>query len=216
MNILFYKFIPETSKPLRIMDQQPDIKIIRGILENNTRVIQDLNNECFPMVERMVINSGGDHEQAKDVYQEGWIIIWKKLSIGELELTCKFSTFIYAICKRLWLQEKKKKFSRMSQIPAAIDIVEESEPVFFKDDDRARKLMRKHFNELSKDCQRILIMHFNETPIEEIQKIMNYQNTHYTMDRKYRCKKSLIQRIHNDPKFKSLKDEYNGQIRSLF
>jgi DNA-directed RNA polymerase specialized sigma24 family protein len=77
------------------MDQKPDNKIIRGILENNTRVIQELNNECFPMVERMVINSGGDYEQAKDVYQEGWIIIWKKLSIGELELTCKFSTFIY-------------------------------------------------------------------------------------------------------------------------
>jgi DNA-directed RNA polymerase specialized sigma24 family protein len=198
------------------MDQKPDIKIIRGILENDTRVIKDLNNECFPMVERMVINSGGDHEQAKDIYQEGWIIIWKKLSIGELELSCKFSTFIYAICKRIWFQEKKKKFSRMSQIPAAIDMVEESEHVIFKDDDRARKLILKHFRELSKDCQRILILHLNEAPIEDIQKIMNYQNTHYTMDRKYRCKKSLIQRITNDPKFKLLKNEYNGQIRSVF
>jgi hypothetical protein len=101
-------------------------------------------------------------------------------------------------------------------ISPEIDIVEESEPLIFKDDNRTKKLLYKHFKELSKDCQRILILHFNETPIEEIQKIMNYQNTHYTMDRKYRCKKSLIQRITNDPKFKSLKNEYNGQIRSVF
>jgi RNA polymerase sigma factor (sigma-70 family) len=198
------------------MDQIPDIKIIRGILENNSRVIQSVYNECFPMVERMVINSGGDHEQAKDVFQEGWIIIYRKLSSGELRLTCKFSTFLYAICKKIWIQEKRKRITRMRQIPSDPEMVEESEPLSNEENDRIKSLFYKHFKELSKDCQKILILHFNKTPIEDIQKIMDYQNSHYTMDRKYRCKKSLMQRIINDPKYKSIQNEYSEQIRSLY
>jgi len=179
------------------MDQTPDIKIIRGILDNRNRVIQKVYDDYFPMVERMVINSGGDNEQAKDIFQESLIIIYKKLSNGELTLTCKFSTYLYAVCKKLWLVEKRKKNLRMKQIPGEHIMVEDSEPVIDDVYDRIRALYYKHFNQLSKDCQKLLLLHFNEVPIEEMQKIMNYQNPHYVMDRKYRCKKSLIRRIIN-------------------
>jgi RNA polymerase sigma factor (sigma-70 family) len=197
------------------MDQEPDLKIILGILEHDNRVIQNVYNECYPMVERMIINSGGDHEQAKDVFQEAWIIIYRKLKEGELELSCKFSTYIYAICKKLWIQEKRKRITRMRQIPAEPEIVEEPYPYGPEDEDRIRVLFYKHFKQLSPDCQKILMLHFNEISIDEIQKIMSYQNSHYTMDRKYRCKKSLMQRIINDPNFKSIQNEYTEQIRSI-
>ncbi len=198
------------------MDQIPDIKIIRGILEHNSRIIQHVYRECFPMVERMVINSGGDQEQAKDVFQDGWIIVYRKIVKGELELTCKFSTFLYAICKRLWMQEKRKRITRMKLTPSEPEIFEEPEP--FAEDDQSilKTIFNKHFKQLSKDCQTILILHFNNAPIEEIQKVMNYQNPHYVMDRKYRCKRSLEQRIFNDPNFKTAKNEYSEQIRSVF
>ena len=197
------------------MDQTPDIKIIRGILDNRNRVIQKVYDDYFPMVERMVINSGGDNEQAKDIFQESLIIIYKKLSNGELTLTCKFSTYLYAVCKKLWLVEKRKKNLRMKQIPGEHIMVEDSEPVIDDDYDRIRALYYKHFNQLSKDCQKLLLLHFNEVPIEEMQKIMNYQNPHYVMDRKYRCKKSLIRRIINDPNYKSVQNEYTEQFRSI-
>jgi RNA polymerase sigma factor (sigma-70 family) len=198
------------------MDQMPDITIIRGILEHKSRVIQHVYKEYFPMIERMVINSGGDQDQAKDIFQEGWIILYRKISKGEFELTCKLSTYLYAVCKKLWLQEKRKKISRMRLMPSEPDIMEESEPVYNENNDRIKQLFYKHFKLLSKDCQKMLILHFNNAPIEEIQKIMNYQSAHYAMDRKYRCKKSLMQRIINDPNFKSVQNEYSEQIRSVF
>ncbi len=91
-------------------------------------------------------------------------------------------------------------------------MVEEAEPLFSEDSERIQQFVNKHLNKLSKNCQKILILHFNNISIDEIQKIMNYQNSHYVMDRKYRCKKSLMQRISNDPKFKLVKNEYYGQI----
>jgi len=194
------------------MEHISDTEIIRGILENNSRVIKYIDKECTPMVERMVINSGGDFEQAKDVLQEAWVIIINKLHAGELELTCKFSTYIYAICKKLWIQEKRKRTIRMRSLPKETNMVEESDPMLYPGSDRIRALFYKHFDLLSKDCQKILNLHLNETPIEEIQKLMNYKNSHHAMDRKYRCKKSLVNRIYNDPNYKSVKNEYTGQI----
>ncbi len=198
------------------MEDLPDNELIRGILEHKSRIIEIAYNENFPMVERMVLNSGGDREQAKDIFQEGWIIIYRKLQSGELDLSCKFSTFLYAVCRKVWQQEKRKRMTRIKKTSFETDIVEESEPLLNEFNDSVKKLYQKHFLSLSENCQKILRLHFNNTPIEEIQKIMNYQNAHYTMDRKYRCKKSLILKILKDPNYKKLKNEYSGQFRSLF
>ena len=199
------------------MDQIPHKKIVRDISEHKNPVIQKLYNECFPMIERMVINSGGNHEQAQDVFQEGWMVICRKINREELDLCCKFSTYIYAVCKRIWAQEKRKNNSRMNHLMSEPMVVEDNEPGLEIEEESGHiKMFNKHFAQLSEDCQKILRLHFNEVPIEEIQKIMNYQNAHYTMDRKYRCKKSLITRIINDPNYKSVKNEYTEQIRSLY
>jgi hypothetical protein len=50
-------------------------------------------------------------------------------------------------------------------------------------------------------------MFFNNHSVDEIRKAMNYKDLHHAADRKYRCKKSLIRRITNDPLFKRLIDE---------
>ena len=67
---------------------------------------------------------------------------------------------------------------------------------------KAKLLFDKHFSQLSPDCQLILRLHFNDCTVEEIRQAMNYNTAHHAVDRKYRCKKSLIDRIKNDPSFR--------------
>ena len=198
------------------MDYLPDKHIIRGIIENDSRVIKEIYDEYFPMVERMIVNTGGDRERAKDVFQEAMIIIVKKLSGGDIQLTCRFSTYIYGICKRVWMQEKRKWINRMNSGNPVADRAEEPPSPAGEEENRIRKLFYRHFRELSPECRKILILHFNKVPIEEIRQILDKQNPHYIMDRKYRCKKSLINRIMSDPNFKNVKNEYSEQIRTLF
>lgn len=153
---------------------------------------------------------------ARDIFQESLIIIYRKVSQGQLELHCKFSTYIYAVAKRLWFQERRKIHSRLNHRNDFQEVAEEPEIPEYESRSPVKELFFKHFEQLSKDCQKILIMHFNKARIEDIQREMNYSNPHYTMDRKYRCKKSLIQRILNDPNFKSIQNEYSEHIRTLF
>ena len=188
--------------------------IINGFLENNTCIIKKIYRECYPMIEKLVINTGGNTDQAKDIFQEALMVAIERIKSGQFILKCRFSTFIYAVSKKMWFQERRKSLRKKMTIERNVDMVEEPDEM---DDSelRFKEIFERHFNELSKDCQRILKMHFNNIDISEIQEVMEYDNPHYAMDRKYRCKKSLIKRIISDPKFKSIKDEYSGKIRII-
>jgi RNA polymerase sigma factor (sigma-70 family) len=158
--------------------------------------------EYYPLIENYVHQHGGNTDQAKDLFQEGMIIIYKKVSAGNLKLFCKFSTFLYAVCKRIWIQERKKAMLRIYKMKESSLVAEPSTTYGEETIDEVKLLFDKHFEQLSPDCQKILRLHFNDCTNEEIRLAMGYNTVHHVVDRKYRCKKSLIDRIKNDPTFR--------------
>jgi RNA polymerase sigma factor (sigma-70 family) len=192
----------------------PDMKIpdektlISGIRNHDSDVLDHIYLAYFPIIEGFVIHHHGSREQAKDVFQEAMIILYNRIKSKDFELSCKFGTFLYAICKRVWIQERKKILlhkDKLRQHPMAVhDPGPDDDPIM---QNHLVQIFNKHFNELSPDCQKILTMFFNDHSVEEIRAAMDYKNIHHAADRKYRCKKSLIKRILNDPLFKRLKDE---------
>lgn len=182
--------------------------ILHGIRDHDTPVLEYIYRVHFPIIESYVLHNSGDREQAKDLFQEGMIVVYRNVRDGRLELNCKFGTYLFAVCKNIWVQERKKYRLRaelMRQHSLEVrDPGPEEDPLLKK---HTKDLFDRHFNELSKDCQRILYMYFNGYAVEEIRDAMKYKDTHHAADRKYRCKKSLIKRIMNDPLFKKIKDE---------
>jgi len=191
-----------------------DDKLVNGFLKHDSKVLLKIYEECYPMVEKMVVNSGGFRVHAEDIFQEAMIIAYRRIESGKFELKCKFSTYLYAVSKRLWIQEKRKKNGSSVSIEESGDMVEDN--AFYDSyDEQVSGIIIRHFLDLSKDCQKILQMHFNKVTPADIQKVMGYRTLHHAIDRKYRCKRSLIKRIINDPKFKLIKNEYSGEIRSI-
>ena len=191
-----------------MMKIQSENELIRGIRNHDTAILEYVYQTYLPMIEGFVIHNNGSREQAKDVFQEAMIIVYKKTRERDFELTCKFGTYLYAICKNVWIQERKKYQLHTEKLRYQPLVVNEPGP----DEDpllqnHLTEMFNKHFNELSKDCQKILAMFFNNHTVEEIRDGMNYKDLHHAADRKYRCKKSLIKRIMNDPLFKRLKNE---------
>src|ERR1700733_10804519 len=86
-----------------------DSEVILGILNNSESVLKRLYLAYFPMVLQLIINNNGDGDEAKDVYQEAIIILYNKVKTGDFELSSKLKTYIYSICRRLWL----KRLSQM-------------------------------------------------------------------------------------------------------
>ncbi len=185
-----------------------DKEIVPGIRNHDSAVLEYVYITYFPMIEGFVIHHQGSRDEARDVFQEGMIIVYKKIRKGGFELTCKFGTYMYAICKKVWIQERKKyrlHDEKLRHQPLMVnDPGADEDPLLYI---HLNELFDRHFGQLSEDCQKILSMFFNNHSVDEIMQAMNYKDLHHAADRKYRCKKSLIKRIMNDPLFKRLKNE---------
>ena len=81
-----------------------DSEIILGILNNSDSILNRLYVGYFPMVLQLIINNNGDGDDAKDVYQEAIIILYNKVKTGDFELSSKLKTYLYSVCRRLWLK----------------------------------------------------------------------------------------------------------------
>jgi len=182
--------------------------LIKGIRNHDSSILRHVYDIHYPIIEGYIIHNQGSREQARDIFQDAMIIVYKRIKANELELSCKFGTYLYAICKNIWMQERKKYLQRSEKLRLQPLEVNDPGPA---DDPLLQKhltdLFNKHFDDLSQDCQKILSMYFNNFSVEDIRAAMNYKDLHHTADRKYRCKKSLINRIVNDPLFKRLKNE---------
>lgn len=182
--------------------------MIKGIRMHESPVLDYVYDTYYPIIEGYIIHNQGSREQARDIFQEAMIVVYNKIKLDQLVLTCKFGTYLYAICKNMWVQERKKYLHRVEKLKQQPLEVNDPGPA---DDpllqNHLNHLFNKHFGDLSEDCQKILSMYFNNFSVEDIRAAMNYKDLHHTADRKYRCKKSLVKRIVNDPLFKRLKNE---------
>ena len=185
------------------MDQYTDDQIIKGIYQKDKSVLDWLYKKQFGRIQKFILGRGGDIETVKDIFQEAMLIIYLKIRDRGLELTCSFSTYFFAVCRNLWFHELRIKNRTGSDFPTDETMVQE--PIIMPEiQSELMELVKYHFNNLSEDCKKVLELHFRRKPLTDICMILGYKDVKYTADRKYRCKKSLFNRIVNDPKYKLL------------
>jgi RNA polymerase sigma factor (sigma-70 family) len=181
-------------------------QIIDGIRRRNSAVIDHVYASCYPEIRRLILMNRGNEHDARDLFQEAMLVVFQKIMEQGLELTVKFNTYLYSVCRFLWLQELEKRTRKSTDHRSIEDVRSENET----DDRKAeaeQKIYVKHFAELSSECQKVLNMYFRKASMEEIAVVMGYKNVQIAKDKKYRCKKSLMNKIQNNPEFKLLQDD---------
>lgn len=183
--------------------------ILEGLRNSDSNVLEYVYKKYFPIVRFFVIKNSGTDEDAKDVFQEAIILIYKRLKDESLDLTCAFKTYLYSVCRLLWLRQLEKRRVRnevVSDDQVFIDLDEDIEGQAAEQEQF--RIYQKHFKLLHKDCQEILRMFLKKVPLKEIAQKMNIKSDKYLKKRKYDCKEALIKRIQNDPDYKRLRNEY--------
>ena len=180
--------------------------IIKGIARRNSRVISHVYDSCYPDIRKLILSNRGNEHDVKDIFQEAMIVIFQKITEQGLIITVKFKTYLYSVCRFLWLQELERRSRKTSGLTSVDEISAEKE----SDNNKQlaeQRIYEGHFIELSNECQRVLNMYFQKVSMEEIAVVMGYKNVQIAKDKKYRCKKSLMTKIHNNPEYKLLQDE---------
>ncbi len=170
-----------------------DNEIILGVLNNSSATLRYLYKAYFPMILQLIINNSGSEHDAKDVYQEGIIILHDKIKRGDFELTSKLKTFLYSVCRRLWL----KKLSHKSRFSENIKDYEnhfavDSELTQHDEKEQQFLLMNDALTQLGEPCKTIIEdFYIQGKSMQEICEKFGYTNADNAKTQKYKCLQRL-------------------------
>lgn len=184
--------------------QQTDF--ISAIKTGDRAGLTRMYTTIFPAIRKLVRDYGGSEDDAKDVFQDATIVIYEKAQRTDFELTSQFSTFFYGICRNLWMSRQQKKSASEVTIPEdAKYIADESSDLNYLQVERG-KLFYKALRQLGEDCQQVLQLFFQKTPMEDIAQTMGYASEGYARRRKSQCKDRLVELIKDSPEFSELQN----------
>ena len=177
---------------------------LKGILENDFQVLGDIYKKYLPGITAMVTKNSGSPDEAKDVFQEAIIIIFKKIGEPDFQLNTSFYNYLYGVSRFVWLRQLKKNKRQ--------GVTLDNEERYVSDEDiesciiesEKKALFRHHFIQLGKECRNVLQQFFDRATMEEIANNMNY-SVQYAKRKKYKCKEQLLKMIQKDSRFKELK-----------
>ena len=71
-----------------------DEDYLRGLKAADNVAIKSLYKLNYPMILNFVLNNSGDEDEAKDLYQEGFIAFYEQVGREGFVLTCKIKTYL--------------------------------------------------------------------------------------------------------------------------
>ena len=170
-----------------------DSEVILGILNNSESILKRLYVGYFPMVLQFIINNNGSTDDAKDIYQEAIIVLYNKVKTGDFELSSKLKTYIYSICRRLWLK-------RLSQLNKYGGDIKDFQDYLSVDDETEKNNERDiQFNKmgaamqlLGEPCKAIIEDYYiNNKSMQQICDSFGYTNADNAKTQKYKCLQRL-------------------------
>ena len=181
-------------------------ELIEGIKNRNHEVLNFIYENHYSIIKNYITMNCGDEEDARDIFQEAIIIIYKKVSQNVLVLNCSFQSYLFSVCRLLWLKQLRQRRTNIEEKIGDEKPVELSEDIqkISEENDRY-ELYRYHFERLSKDCQQILSMFLEKISLKEVAESFGFKTEKYAKKRKYQCKEILISNIQQDKKYRQLK-----------
>ena len=166
--------------------------LISELRKKNEVALKQLYRENYSMVLRLVVNNNGTEQEAKDVYQEAIIHFYERLSQAEFALTCKIKTYLYAVCRKLWLQKLalRNKFVRIDEMEQVLGADELASDI----DTREKNFtaMGNSLHQLGEPCRSILEDYYlKNLTMDEITLKFGYTNADNTKNQKYKCLQRL-------------------------
>ena len=176
-----------------LSDEEILINIRSFDRNRNDKAFLAIYKLCQDMVYSYILRNSGNEVEAEDIFQDGIIILYNQVKGKDIELTSKLSTYVFSICRNLWLK-RLRKLKRHVTIEAEdvenisidgsiLETIEESE----QSSEVARLL-----NQLNEGCRKIILMYYYEKmKMNEISEILKFSSPQVAKNKKSGCMKKL-------------------------
>lgn len=138
--------------------------------------------DVLPSVKQYIKTNNGSAEDAKDIFQDALVILYKKINEETFILSVSIKTYLQAIVRNLWLQELRRR----KKLPESV-MTEDIEDVI-KEEEHGFKIATAAFNLLGEKCRELLMLfYFGKKSFREIATTLSFSDERVAKNQKYRC-----------------------------
>jgi RNA polymerase sigma factor (sigma-70 family) len=172
---------------------RPYNKTIARIKKNDSAFLKQLYTLNFAKVKRYVLKNNGSDQEAKDLYQEAFVAMWRNVKNDKFSAASEtaINGYLFKIAKYKWLDHlRSARYKNTTFINREIEFDETQTE---EEEAKTKKinLIMKSIDQLDKKCQLLLkLFYFERKPYKEIAKIINIDEAS-ARNAKYRCQERL-------------------------
>lgn len=163
--------------------------LLKGLAANDTDAIETIYRENFAAIKAFVIKNNGYPDDARDIFQEAMIVLFEKAKSDSFVLSCRLQTYLYSVCRRLWL----KKLQKQSRFNPSIELIHDIVPVedeleLHEQKEANFKLMENALQKVGEPCKSLLeAFYIEKKSMPEIAASFRYTNAENAKTQKYKC-----------------------------
>ena len=171
-----------------------DTELLQGLAAGDRTVVASLYKLYLPVLTKWILSRGGLDSDADDVFQEALVVVYEKAKSPEFCLTCKLSTYLFAVSKRIWY----KKLEQSSNFYNLDTEEGEEEQVYghsYDGDVQEHWEKEAQFEQLNlaldqlgEPCAALLkAFYIDKKNMQEIAEVFKYTNAENAKTQKYKC-----------------------------
>jgi RNA polymerase sigma factor (sigma-70 family) len=187
-------------------DRTEDLAFVVGLKTGDFQTLEKIYATFFPPIRGFIRHHGGNTEDAKDIFQEGIMVMYRLVQKPDFVLTSSFLSLLYPICRNIWFKSLRKRpfYEEVSEANEPSQPLEKGieEVIAARSIDG---LFRKKLSELGDQCQQLLELFFAGKPMTEISREMSLSSVSFTKKKKFQCKEKLVHLVQKDPLYPELK-----------
>jgi RNA polymerase sigma factor (sigma-70 family) len=163
--------------------------LLRGLAQNDKTSIDAIYRENYPTIQSFILNNNGSVDDARDIFQEAVIVLYEKSGLPTFSLNCQIRTYLYSVCRRLWL----KRLQQLNRFTSMAESIEETIPVEEELEDHGKKndeyiLMEQAMAKIGEPCKSLLDAYYMEKKnMQDIANEFGYTNADNAKTQKYKC-----------------------------
>ena len=168
---------------------EQDQLLLKGLAESDKKSIETIYRLNYTMIQTFVLNNNGSVDDARDIFQEAMVVLYEKSKATTFSLNCQIKTYVYSICRRLWL----KRLQQLSKFSTQVESLEETVPVEEEVEEHEKKnndfiLMESAMSKIGEPCKSLLDAYYLQNKnMQLIASEFGYTNSDNAKTQKYKC-----------------------------
>jgi len=173
----------------RVSTLEKEQELLKGLADNAKGAIEAIYKDNYGLIQHFVVNNNGSEDDARDIFKEALMVLYEKAQSGTFELNCQIRTYLYSVCRRLWL----KKLQQNRRFETPIENLEDVVPVeedleSHEKQNQQYVIMRTAMGKIGEPCKSLLeAFYVHHKNMIEIAAFFGYTNADNAKNQKYKC-----------------------------